>query len=138
MAKNTYTQKQLYEAVIAIANGETTPIPMAEITAFAEKKLEQLASKTGKTSAKKNEEKEAFFEVIRDVLAEAPDKGMSCAEILKDERILGFPWKDGKATSSSRLTSALTAMGAPTDEHPERLGDVRRVVDKKTPYFSLA
>lgn len=135
-----YTQKQMFEAVIKMANGEKTEIPMDKVIEFAEKKLEQLANKSGKTSAKKNDEQEAFMEIIRDVLAESSDvNGMTNAEMLKDERIADFPWADNKRpTSSSRLTAYLTRMGEPTAEHPERLGDIKRTVVKKTPYFSLA
>ena len=135
-----YTQKQFYEAIIAIANGEQTAIPMAKVVEFAEKKIGQLENKSGKVSAKRTEEQDAFMEIIRDVLAECSDvNGMTNAEMLKDERIADFPWADNKRpTSSSRLTAYLTRMGEPTAEHPERLGDIKRTVVKKTPYFSLA
>jgi len=137
MAEIKYTQKQMFEEVIKMASGEPTTIPMDKIIEFAEKKLEQLDSKSGKVSAKKSAEQDAFMEVLRDVLAEATGDGLSTSQILADERVLGFPWADGKATSSSRLTAYLTKMGEPTEKYPDRLGDVKRVVIKKTPYFSL-
>lgn len=140
MAEIKYTQKQMFEAVIAMASGEQTAIPMDKVIEFAEKKIAQLENKSGKVSVKRTEEQDAFMEIIRDVLAECSDvNGMTSAEMLKDKRIADFPWADGKCpTSSSRLTAYLTRMGEPTDEHPERLGDIKRTVVKKTPYFSLA
>ena len=126
-----YTQKQFYEAIIKMASGEDTAIPMDKVIEFAEKKLEQLASKSGKTSAKRTEEVDAFLDLIRDVLVECTKpEGMKCGEIAKDSRIAEFKWADGKETTSQRVSAMLKKM---TD-----CGDVVRVVDKKDTYFRLA
>lgn len=126
------TKRQKYEMLKAyVADNEM-------LTEFLDHEIELLTNKSSKGSTKKIAEQEAFMDVIRDVLAECGEEGKTCAEILADERIIGFAWADNKATSSSRLTAYLTKMGEPTDEHPERLGDVKKVVVKKTPYFSLA
>ena len=126
-----YTQKQMFEAVIKMANGEQTSIPMDKIVEFAEKKLEQLATKNSKSSGKKSEEQEAFFDLIRDVLAECNDvNGMQCGAIAKDSRIAEFGWADGKETSSQRVSAMLKKL--------VDCGDVVKTTDKKITYFRLA
>lgn len=126
-----YTQKQFYEAIIAIANGEQTAIPMAKVVEFAEKKIGQLENKSGKVSAKRTEEIDAFIDLIRDVLAECADaRGMQCGAIAKDARIAEFKWADGKETSSQRVSAMLKKM--------VESGDVAKVTDKKVTYFHLA
>ena len=121
--KNTYTQKQFYEEVIeAMADNENA-------VAMAQKKLEQLANKSASSSSKKNDEHEAFFEVIRDVLAESANP-MTCGAILKDERVVGFAWKDGNASSSQRVAAMLKKL---VDK-----GDVVKTTEKKVSYFALA
>ena len=131
MAEIKYTQKQLYEEIVKMASGEPTSIPMDEVIKFAEKKLEQLASKSGKTSAKRTEEIDTFIDLIRDVLVECPKaEGMQCGAIAKDERIASFKWADGKETSSQRVSAMLKKM--------VESGDVVKVTDKKVTYFHLA
>ena len=126
-----YTQKQMFEEVIKMASGEPTSIPMDKVIEFAEKKLEQLENKSGKTSAKRTEEVDAFLDLIRDVLAECGDvKGMQCGAIAKDERIASFKWADNKETSSQRVSAMLKKL--------VDCGDVVKVTDKKITYFRLA
>ena len=126
-----YTQKQMFEAVIKMANGEAVSIPKDKIVEFAEKKLEQLANKSGTASAKKSEEQENFMDIIRDVLSECADvKGMQCGAIIKDSRIAAFKWADGKETSSQRVSAMLKKM--------KESGDVIATSDKKITYFRLA
>lgn len=131
MAEVKYTQKMMFEAVIAMANGEETAIPKAKIIEFAEKKLTQLENKSGKVSAKRTEEVDTFLDLIRDVLAECADvKGMQCGAIAKDSRIAEFSWADGKETSSQRVSAMLKKL--------VDCGDVVKVTDKKVTYFHLA
>lgn len=141
MKKNEMTKSEKFLMALEFVQGNRV-LTEAERTILSEffvKERESLAKKNKSGSAKKDLEREEFFDIIRDVLAEAPADGMSCAMILADSRIKEFPWKDGKTpTSSSRLTSALTYMTEPTEEHPERLGDLKRTVVKKVPMFSLA
>lgn len=131
MAENKYTQKQMYEAVIAMTNGEQSAVPMDIMREFAEKKLAQLANKSGKTSAKRTEEIDTFLDLIRDVLVECPKaEGMQCGAIAKDSRIASFKWADGKETSAQRVSAMLKKL---VDG-----GDVVKVTDKKITYFHLA
>ena len=131
MAEIKYTQKQMFEAVVKMANGEVVTIPRDKIVEFAEKKLEQLEKKSASGSAKKNEEQEAFMDLLRDVLVECTDaRGMRCSEIAKDSRVAEFSWKDGKETSPNRVLAYLKKM--------IEAQDVVRVQDKKEVYFHLA
>ena len=133
MAEIKYTQKMIYEAIFTHAQecDNIEGIPSKVMMEFAEKKIAQLEKKSGSGSAKKNEEQEEFFEVIRDILAEATDvKGMQCGAVAKDERAASFKWKDGKETSSQRVSAMLSKMVTN--------GDVVKVTDKKVTYFHLA
>ena len=126
-----YTQKQMFEAVIALANGGETSIPKSKIVEFAEKKLTQLENKSGKVGAKRTEEVDTFLDLIRDVLAECADvKGMQCGAVAKDARIVEFPWADGKETSPQRVSAMLKKL--------VDCGDVVKTTDKKITYFRLA
>lgn len=131
MAKMEYTQKQMFEEVVKMAKGEPTIIPMDKVIEFAEKKLEQLENKSGKTSAKRTEEVDTFLDLIRDVLSECPKaEGMQCGAVAKDERIASFKWADGKETTSQRVSAMLKKL--------VDCGDVVKVTDKKVTYFRLA
>ena len=131
MAEIKYTQKQMFEEIIKMASGEQTSIPMDKVIEFAEKKLAQLENKSGKVSAKRTEEVDAFLDLIRDVLAECPTaEGMQCGAIAKDERIASFKWADGKETSAQRVSAMLKQM--------VDCGEVVKVTDKKVTYFRLA
>jgi hypothetical protein len=131
MAEIKYTQKQFYEEVIKMASGEPTSIPMDKVIEFAEKKIEQLAKKSGNSSAKKNEEQDKFLDLIRDVLAESSNAlGMQCGAIAKDSRIVEFVWTDGKETSPQRVSAMLKKL--------VDCGDVVKTTDKKVTYFRLA
>ena len=123
------TQKEMFEAVIAMAKGEVTKITSEELVAFAEKKIEQLANKSGKTSEKKNIEQEEFIDILRSALmtAGAP---IQCGALLKNNEIASFEWSDGNATSSQRVNAMLKKL---IDR-----GEVQRLQDKKTVLFTLA
>ena len=126
-----YTQKQMFEAVIALANDGETSIPKSKIVEFAEKKLTQLENKSGKVGAKRTEEVDTFLDLIRDVLAECADvKGMQCGAVAKDARIAEFAWADGKETSPQRVSAMLKKL--------VDCGDVVKTTDKKITYFRLA
>lgn len=125
MAENKYTQKMFYEEVIAAMSDNANAVAMAQ------KKLEQLANKSGKVSAKRVEEQENFLDLIRDVLAECADvRGAKCGAIAKDSRIAEFQWADGNATSPNRVNAYLKKL--------VDLGDVVKVTDKKEVFFHLA
>lgn len=142
MAEKKMTKKEKFALALDIINGKKEPSPeeVVLLNEFFDHEVELLSAKSSKGNAKKSEEQEQFMDIIRDVLAEASDaNGMTNAQMLEDERIKDFPWKDGKVpTSASRLTSYLTKMGEPDEKHPDRLGDIKRTVVKKVPYFSLA
>ena len=127
MADKKITKREKFEMAIEIAKANGNDM----LVEFFTHEIELLAKKSGSGSAKKNEEQEAFFEVIRDILVEATDvKGMQCGAIAKDERAATFEWKDGKETSSQRVSAMLSKMVTN--------GDVVKVTDKKVTYFHLA
>ena len=131
MAEVKYTQKQMFEEIIKLASGKQTSIPMEKVVEFAEKKIEQLANKSGKVSAKRTEEVDIFLDLIRDVLSESSNVlGMQCGAIAKDARIAGFKWADSKETSSQRVSAMLKKL--------VDCGDVVKTTDKKVTYFRLA
>jgi hypothetical protein len=125
MAEKKITKREKFEMVLALVKGNDM------LTEFINHEIELLSKKASGGSAKKDEEQEAFFEIIRDILVECKDaSGMQCGAIAKDERAASFEWKDGKETSSQRVSAMLKKM---VDK-----GDVVKVTDKKVTYFHLA
>jgi hypothetical protein len=125
MAEKKITKREKFEMLLPLVEGNEM------LTEFVNHEIELLANKASKGSSKANEEQEAFFEVIRDILAECVDaKGMQCSAIAKDGRALGFEWKDKKETSPQRVSAMLTKLVAK--------GDVVKSTDKKVTYFRLA
>ena len=132
MAKNEFTQKQMYEAVIAIANGEQTAIPTDKIVEFAEKKLAQLDAKTSKTDTKKSTEQREVMDKIVAVLCNT-DKPMKCGDITKAVNAA-----NGTDYSSSKINAMLRKLLPASDKNPDGTGEVVRTEDKKDVFFSLA
>lgn len=132
MAKNEFTQKQMYEAVIAIVNGESTAIPADKIIEFAEKKLAQLETKSSKTDSKKSEEQRAVMDMIIAVLCNA-EKPMKCGEIVKAVNA-----ENGTDYSSSKINAMLRKLLPADDKNPDGTGEVVRTMDKKDVFFALA
>ena len=125
MAEKKITKRDKYEMLLALVEGNEM------LTDFINHEIELLQNKSSKSNAKKDEEQEAFFEVIRDILSESNHAlGMQCGAVARDARALEFAWTDGNATSSQRVSSMLKKM---MDK-----GDVIRTMDKKTTYFRLA
>lgn len=125
MAEKKITKREKFEMLLGMVEGNDM------LTEFINHEIELLSKKSSGGSAKKDEEQEAFFEVIRDILAECADvKGMQCGAIAKDARATSFEWKDKKETSSQRVSAMLKKL---VDK-----GDVVKVTDKKVTYFRLA
>ena len=122
MANEKYTLKQFYAEVIESMADNANAVEVAK------KKLAQLEAKSAGSSAKRDEEQEAFFEVIRDILSDSPTP-MQCGTIAKDSRAAEFEWKDGKETSAQRVSAMLKKM---VDK-----GDVEKFMEKKVTYFKL-
>ena len=125
MAEKKITKREKVEMVLKMVEGNDM------LTEFINHEIELLANKSSKGSAKRDEEQEAFFEVIRDILAESNHAlGMQCGAIAKDKRAISFEWKDGKETSPQRVSAMLKKM--------VECGDVVKTTDKKITYFRLA
>lgn len=127
MTEKKITKREKFEMAIKMAEAQGNDM----LVEFFKHEIELLAKKSNGGSAKKNEEQEQFFEVIRDILAENTNAlGMQCGAIAKDERAASFEWKDGKETSPQRVSAMLSKLVA--------CGDVVKVTDKKVTYFRLA
>lgn len=125
MAEKKLTKREKYEMAVEMAKAQGNQM----LVDFFNHEIELLSAKASKGNAKKSAEQEAFIDLIRDVLSEAPNP-MQCGAIAKDARLLGFAWKDGNATSPQRVSAMLKKM--------VESGDVVKTVDKKTSYFALA
>ena len=125
MAEKKITKREKFEMLLALVEDNDM------LTEFINHEIELLTNKSSKGSAKKDEEQEAFFEVIRDILVECSNVlGMQCGAIARDERALSFAWKDGNMTSPQRVSAMLKKL---VDK-----GDVIKTTDKKVTYFRLA
>ena len=124
MAEKKITKREKFEMAIEMAKANGNDM----LVEFFTHEIELLAKKSGSGSAKKNEEQEAFFEVIRDILSDSPTP-MQCGAIAKDSRAAEFEWKDGKETSAQRVSAMLKKM---VDK-----GDVEKFMEKKVTYFKL-
>ena len=129
---NKYTQKQMFEAVIALAEGKQTEIPMSEIVGFAEKKIEQLAAKVSKVDSKKVAEHTALMDSIKVALYTA-GKPISATEIMK-----AVNTANEADYSLPKITAILRKMLPADEKNPNGTGEVVRIQDKKTALFALA
>lgn len=131
MAEKKMTKREKFALASAVINGNKVPTEaeIVMLNEFFDHEVELLEAKSSKGNAKKNDEQEAFMDIIRDVLAETPNP-MQCGAIAKNERIMDFAWKDGKATSPQRVSAMLSKMVA--------VGDVVKTSEKKVTYFALA
>lgn len=116
MAEKKVTQKELYARI------KVTMATDAEVVAFCNKKLEQLANKATSANSKKSAEDEKFFIAISEVLDGS--EGMRATEILKDLA------PDFPNLTIQKVTSMLTKMVAS--------GEVIKTVEKKVSTFALA
>ena len=127
MAEKKITKREKYEMAVAMAEREGNEM----LVEFFNHEIELLAKKSSNGSAKKNDEQEAFMDIVRDVLVEGTNVlGMQCGASAKDSRVAEFVWADGKETSPQRVSAMLKKM---VDS-----GDVVKTTDKKVTYFRLA
>jgi hypothetical protein len=127
MAEKKMTKREKFEMAVKMAEREGNDI----LVEFFNHEIELIANKSGKTSAKRDEEVDKFLDLIRDVLAESNEVlGMQCGAIAKDERIATFEWADKKETSPQRVSAMLKKL--------VDCGDVIKTIDKKVTYFRLA
>ena len=126
MANEKYTQAQILNAILDACNdgAEFGTVPTDVVAEFCEKKIGQLQNKTSKVNATKVAEREEFFENIKAVIGVGR---MTASEILKS-----YNATYGTDYTLPKITNALTAMGE------KGTGEISRVMDKKTAWFSLA
>ena len=127
MAEKKMTKREKFEMAVKMAEREGNDM----LVEFFQHEIELIANKSGKTSAKRDEEVDKFLDLIRDVLAESNEVlGMQCGVIAKDKRIATFEWADKKETSPQRVSAMLKKL--------VDCGDVIKTIDKKVTYFRLA
>ena len=114
--KNTPTQKDILSRIRSVMADD------AEVVAYCDKKLEQLANKANSANSKKSAEDEKYFIAISEVLADGSPK--RATEILHSLA----PKFEG--LTIQKVTSMLTKMVAN--------GEVVKTVEKKVSTFSLA
>ena len=125
MAEKKITKREKFEMLLALVEDNEM------LTDFINHEIELLQNKSSKGNAKKDEEQEAFFEVMRDIMSECSNvNGMQCGAIARYERALAFKWKNGEPTSPQRVSAMLKKL--------VDCGDVIKTVDKKTSLFRLA
>ena len=126
MAETKYTQAQVLTAILNACNEGANfgAIPTSVVADYCEKKIGQLQNKTSKVNATKVAEREEFHENVKAVIGGGR---LTASEIVK-----AYNATYGTDYTLPKITNALTAMGE------KGSGEVTRVVDKKTAYFSLA
>lgn len=118
MANNKMTQKDYFNAIIALAKENNRQ----DIVDFAESRIEALNKKSSsKKPTKTQEENVALKSAIKDVLASA-STGMTISEVIKAS--------DALAGLSNQKVSALMIQLV-------KEGSVEKYVDKKRSLFSL-
>lgn len=120
------TKKEMFAQVIALAQGEEISVEIAEIVAFAEKEIELLDRKKSSKS-KKEKEKDALDEKIKDAILEILDgaEPMSASEILKE---LSAEFED---LSIQKVSAILKKMCE------ERDAIVEKFVEKRKSFFRI-
>ena len=122
------TQAQVLNAILAAcedgADFGAYGVDTDEVKAYCEKKIAQMQNKTAKVDSAKIAARAELFEGIKVVLDSNGNK-CTASEIMK-----AYNADNATDYSLPKITNALTAMAND--------GVVVRVVDKKTPYFSLA
>lgn len=114
--KNTPTQKDILARIrLAMAND-------AEVVAYCDKKLAQLANKANSANSKKSAEDEKYFIAISEVLADGNGK--------RATEILNALSAQFEGLTIQKVTSMLTKMVAN--------GEVVKTVEKKVSTFALA
>lgn len=119
MATTKTTQRDFFNAIIAVLNGRETAIPTSELIGFVETRIEQLdrkKSKVGGKVAEKRAENESLKAILVDILAPSP---LCIADIKKFDDFSGF--------ETSKISALLTQL--------RNAGIVERTVIKGKPYY---
>ena len=117
------TQRDYFNAIIAMANGEPTKVPAEDIVAFANERISALDKKSANRKPTKTQtENECIKAVIFEVLEKA-DAPMTVTEVIKaDERLSDF--------NTQKITSLMTQL--------VKAGAVVKTSEKRVSRFSVA
>lgn len=119
MATTKTTQKDFFNAIIAVLNGRETEIPTADLVTFVKGRIEQLNRKQSKVSGKvaeKRAENEVLKARLVDILSAEP---LCIADIKKFDEFGGF--------ETSKISALLTQL--------RNVGLVERTVVKGKPFY---
>lgn len=115
------TQRDFYNAIIAMVKGEATEVTPDEVVEFAEGRIKALDDKAAnRKPTKAQEEGKALKAEILEVLD--TEKGMTVSEIMQTI--------ETKGVSNQRITALLTQL--------YKAEEVVRTVDKKKAYYTKA
>jgi hypothetical protein len=114
---NKMTQRDYFNAIIAMAKGEPTKVPAEDIVAFVNERISALDKKSANRKPTKTQtENEGVKAVILEVLGKA-DAPMTVTEVLKaDERLSDF-----NTQKISALMTQLVKAGAVTKTNEKRV-----------------
>jgi len=120
---NKMTQRDYFNAIIAMANGEPTKVPAEDIVAFANERISALDKKSANRKPTKTQtENEVLKAVIFEVLEKA-DAPMTVTEVIKaDERLSDF--------NTQKITSLMTQL--------VKAGAVVKTSEKRVSRFAVA
>lgn len=123
MATIKVTNKDFYNAFIALANGEEIAMTPAQVTEWCEKKITQLEKKSATGSTKLTKTQEAnveYKEIILEILAE--NGGYMTITEIKAENEIFSGW-DGSQKMSALLTQLI------------KVGKVEKTTEKRVTRF---
>lgn len=128
MATIKVTNKDFYNAFIALANGEEIAMTPAQVTEWCEKKIAQLENKAGKSSSKptaKQTENEALKTEILRVLRENGDY-MTIKDIVANSEML---------TELDVVNQRMSALLRQLGQNEIGTGEVEKKTEKRVTYF---
>ena len=120
---NKMTQRDYFNAIIAMAKGEPTKVPANDIVAFANERISALDKKSAnRKPTKAQAENEGVKAVILEVLGKA-ENPLTVTEVLKaDERLADF--------TTQKITALMTLL--------VKAGEVEKTNEKRVSRFSVA
>ena len=120
---NKMTQRDYFNAIIAMAKGEPTKVPAEDIVAFANERISALDKKSAnRKPTKAQTENEGVKAVILEVLGKA-ENPLTVTEVLKaDERLADF--------TTQKVSALMTLL--------VKAGEVEKTVEKRVSRFSVA
>lgn len=120
---NKMTQRDYFNAIIAMAKGEPTKVPAEDIVAFVNERIAALDKKSAnRKPTKAQTENEGVKAVILEVLGKA-ENPLTVTEVLKaDERLADF--------TTQKISALMTLL--------VKAGEVEKTIEKRVSRFAVA